>query len=333
MNTIDIRSKCRKLLVSTALCLFSPLLLAQPLEKITVASSIDTMDAVAVGLAQSLGIFKKYGIEASFVKGANGPSMLAAVVGGSADITHVGVSLYFPTIEKGADFKFLMANYDIDYTLVGQKNVAWPNAGKPYPAVIRDLKGKTLGLASRGGATEVMARKMLKDAGMDPDKDVTFIAVGVGPSAAAAFSNKQVDAMVAFPPSDSIIGGANFVRLVDVDTTHQKVYGPNYLFTVFAANSDFVTKRRAVATNFCRAMKEAIAYAQNPKNITPVVNYVSKAMNLNAEQATAVWNGNKGNYNTNLSESRWNEQKNFSKFVPAYDPFVDKTCADIGTGS
>jgi len=50
------------------------------------------------------------------------------------------------------------------FILVGQKDIK----------SIQDLRGKTVDMGNPGGATDVMLRQVLKDHGIEPDKDVTF---------------------------------------------------------------------------------------------------------------------------------------------------------------
>jgi ABC-type nitrate/sulfonate/bicarbonate transport system substrate-binding protein len=50
---------------------------------------------------------------------------------------------------------------------------------------LEDRRGMTVDMGNRGGATDVMLREVLKDAGMQPDKDVMFVYSG-GPMHARA---------------------------------------------------------------------------------------------------------------------------------------------------
>lgn len=302
---------------------------AAELERVTISTSIDTLDALLPQLGEHLGIMEENGLNLSFIKGANGPAMISAVVGGSADITHVSTALYFPAMEKGASFTFLAGNYDIDYTFIGQKALDWPHQSEGYPALVQDLKGRRIGIAGRGGATERMVRKMLSDAGMDPDGDVTYVAVGTGVGAAGAFDNDQVDAMVVIPPTDLLIPSEKVNTLVGIDMTHSQVYSPDYLFTVFAANSDFVKDRPDVATAFCKGVAETLAYASDPAHQDEIVSYLSAAMNLKPENAAALWNGYSGNFNLKLTEARWNATSAFTSYVPEWQSSVFQPCIDI----
>ena len=320
--------------VRIAFCLGLPLLClptarpASALELVTIASSTDTLDAFIPQYGFSIGIFAKHGITLSFIKGANGPAMIAAVVGGSADITHVGAALIFPAMAQGAPFTVLSANYDIDYTFIVRKSVRI-DASKPYPAFMQDLNGMRIGVAGRGGATEVYARKMLTDAGMNPDRDITFIAVGTGLAAAGAFTNDQVDALVSIPPTDVLIGAENFRLLVSIKDTQIKVFSPDYLFTIFSANPDFVQKRPEVATAFCRAVRETADYIRDPAHRSQFADYVAKTLNLTPAQAEPVVAGYSGNFDVRLTKQRWDAMKAYAATVPDWDKTVFQPCARV----
>jgi NitT/TauT family transport system substrate-binding protein len=62
---------------------------------------------------------------------------------------------------------------------------------------VADLKGKVIGVPSLASGAVPFARGMLKREKVDP-KEVTFLAIGVGPQALAALRSKQVDAISIF---------------------------------------------------------------------------------------------------------------------------------------
>lgn len=297
-------------------------------ETVTISSTLETLDSFVPQFGQDQGIFEKHGIQLEYVKGNNGPALLSAVVGGSADITHVGAALNFPAIQKGAALSILMGNYDIDYTFIARKD-AGVDGKKPYPEFMHDLKGKRVGVAGRGGATELYVRKMLTDAGMNPDTDVTFIAVGTGVAAAGAFTNDQVDAMAALPPSPTIIGKENYDVLVDLNTTKNKVFNSDYLFTIFTANADFVKNRPEVALNFCKAAKETIEAIKDPANLDKVVGFFESKLKLDKAKATEIIDDYKANFNATLTKDRLEKMKAFTSFVPDWNGYVYEPCAEL----
>jgi NitT/TauT family transport system substrate-binding protein len=74
---------------------------------------------------------------------------------------------------------------------------------RPEIKSVQDLKGKTLATSNFGGAPEVIARLVLKHFGLDPDRDVKFIALGSAPeNRFAAMKQGLVAATVVSVPAD-----------------------------------------------------------------------------------------------------------------------------------
>ena len=63
---------------------------------------------------------------------------------------------------------------------------------------VGDLKGKKLGVASFGTVEQQVGSYMLKQRGIDPEKDVTWTAVGEGNTGQVALTRGDVDAMIYF---------------------------------------------------------------------------------------------------------------------------------------
>jgi ABC-type nitrate/sulfonate/bicarbonate transport system substrate-binding protein len=55
---------------------------------------------------------------------------------------------------------------------------------------IKDLKGKTIGISGDGSSSDMLTRYSLRKAGLDPDKEVTLIALG---SVANLFAGVESD--------------------------------------------------------------------------------------------------------------------------------------------
>jgi len=57
---------------------------------------------------------------------------------------------------------------------------------------LRDLKGKKVGVSALGARSDLIARVMLRRAGLDPTKDVEMVAAGLAPARALALSKDLV---------------------------------------------------------------------------------------------------------------------------------------------
>ena len=73
----------------------------------------------------------------------------------------------------------------------------WDIAVKPGSPVKRyeDLKGKKVGVSDMGATDYPVTRSVMRNLGFDPDKDITWIAVGQGTPAGVALERGAVDAL------------------------------------------------------------------------------------------------------------------------------------------
>jgi len=131
---------------------------------------------------------------------------------------------------------------------------------QPSIKTIRDLKGKIIGITPGRDAAYVRVVKLLRDNGMDPAKDVTFLSVGDGGPAArvAALSAGVINASMFTPPSDMIAEKAGMRILSRLDVAN--VGGG--INTMLA----FVQKNRPQAIRFLRGYMEGIQYLKSHKD-------------------------------------------------------------------
>jgi NitT/TauT family transport system substrate-binding protein len=81
----------------------------------------------------------------------------------------------------------------------------WPMTLIAQPEInsLKELKGKTLGISSFGATPDVGARMMLKQAGIDPEKEIKVIALGSDAARLTALKQRVVDVIVISPPADA----------------------------------------------------------------------------------------------------------------------------------
>lgn len=287
-------------------------------------------DAIAPLLGESVGIYGRHNIALDKILVGGGTASVAAVVSDSADVTHTSAATIFPVLQQGAGIRFMMYNYDVDYQLIVQPEIELPTATAGYPESVKDLKGLTIGVGGRGGGSERYVNKMLADAGHKPE-DVSFVVVGTGVSAVAAFKNKQVQALVALPPVPTLLGAENFKDLVDLSTTQTKVYNPNFLFGTFSGGTKFLERDPQLAQDFCRATRETIEYIRDPANVEPVSAFFASYLNLPVEQARDIVERYRNNFRAALTPEMWEGMKAFSDEVPDWKTAVDESCATIAS--
>lgn len=144
---------------------------------------------IAVKFGEEKGFFKEAGLDVEFIE-IQDP--IAGLVSGDVDIADGPTTNAILAAGKGAPIKIVSSMFRSKgaFYLLGNENIQ----------SIEGLKGKTIGVAKFGTGLDVYTRIILKENGIDPDKDVTLIANGTHQEAYASLTNKQVDATIIHEP-------------------------------------------------------------------------------------------------------------------------------------
>ena len=153
------------------------------------------------------GIFKENGLEVDLQSINGGAQTSAALLAGGIQIGQFGGAEALSANAGGADL-VLVANLApvYPYKLYAAKGIT----------SIAGLKGKKVGVSNAGGSSDIATRAALKAAGLDPDKDVTIVAVGSHANRTAALLAGSIDAGVDDPPEDIELVKAGLNVLVDL---------------------------------------------------------------------------------------------------------------------
>jgi NitT/TauT family transport system substrate-binding protein len=142
-------------------------------------------------LAQIRGFFQEEGLQAELIR-IRSAVAIPALTSGEIDY-HTVVSPALAAALRGIPVK-LVACFTPGLTTV--------IIARPEFKTIQDLKGKTIGLNSIGGGLESTVRMMLKHYGIDPDKDVKFLATGTVDTRFAALKQGLTVATAGSAPVD-----------------------------------------------------------------------------------------------------------------------------------
>ena len=144
-----------------------------------------------------------------------------------------------------------------------------PNAGKPYPQMLADLKGLKIGISTPGASTDVTLRFLLREAGLDPQKDVTIVPVGDPTTALAGLKNGLIDGNMSVEPTQTAaVTGLKIAKHV---LNIENGEGPE-LFRDFAYNGVFargstLKERPQAARAVVAAIVEAEQRIQDPNHL------------------------------------------------------------------
>lgn len=151
-----------------------------------------TTPAISVGHAShssiptAAGFWKEEGVDVEVIGVGGSTEGVQQVAAGNVMFTTVGPEAMLAGRAKGVPVKSI-------YTYARRpiyRIVALADSGIAKP---EDLKGKTIGVPNMAAGSVPFARAVLKTAGLNPDRDVKWLAVGLGGPAANALRQKDID--------------------------------------------------------------------------------------------------------------------------------------------
>ena len=224
------------------------------------ASSIPTYVAAAKG------IFAKHGLNVELVLFASGSAAGTALLANGIDAAPLGIEEIAPMTARGEPVKAILGNWAIvGESIMGRADLSWPRAKAGYPAVMQDLKGKTIGITGPNSLTDYTLKNLLAGAGMLPS-DVNSVAVGGPANALAAFNAKQIDAYLASEPLGSHMEISKLgVRLIDVGAGEGPAVLQDYTANCVTAKVAWVKSHPEEARRLAAAFVEAHRYIRDFK--------------------------------------------------------------------
>jgi NitT/TauT family transport system substrate-binding protein len=175
------------------------------LEKITHVDCglVPSFSVVWVGV--DAGIFKKNGLDVNILTAQSTVPCIQAMLAGEAQVGNPETVAGLIANQNGANFVNIM-NY--------QKTILFEMFVRSEIKTPQDLKGKKMGINRFGATAESMSRIMLKNLGLDPYKDMTFVQVGGGPDRTLALMNNVVQASLFSPPETVKLAKEPTLRLL-----------------------------------------------------------------------------------------------------------------------
>jgi NitT/TauT family transport system substrate-binding protein len=230
-------------------------------------------------VAEAKGFFAAHGLDAQLVYFRSGAETTTCVVSGSCEFGALATEHVMQVRGQGLRVKAIVANMtDSPFTLIARKEVDLPGAAKGYPAVVRDLKGLKLGITGRGASTDFTLRFLLKEAGLDPDKDVTIIATGGVSTTVAALAKGDIQGFLGFEPiqSQAIYGLGIAKPVLDI----RKGAGPRllqeYAYNSMVAREEYLDANPETARRMVAAVLDTHRFLADPKNFEETVKISEK---------------------------------------------------------
>ena len=221
-------------------------------------------------LAHKRGFLKEEGIEAEIIRVTGGASA-AALSSGDLDYG-TGMTIGGPL--SGLPVKVMACFVPAPvFALVA----------RPEIKTVLELKGKTVGISTFGGLSIFGARVMIKHYGLDPEKDIKFIAVGAVEGRFIRLTQGLIDAAVLAPPLDSEAKKKGFNILARAD---EILIFPE---TGLVAGMKKIQEKPDEIKRVLRAGIKANRYIGGNRDGT--IQFIMEWLKVNKETATATYEG------------------------------------------
>jgi len=234
-----------------------------PAEKVVISYPSRSIASIDLYIAQDLGFFREEGLEVDLVQ-IRGNVAISAGLTGQVHASN-GVTTVIRAIER-SDVPFKVVAVSL------KRNLFWLVARPEYGS-IRELKGKSLGTTTFGGAQHMAAARLLRKGGLDPEKDVTVVVAGDVPTQLQALLTGAIQ-MAALSPPTVILARDKFKMRILASAVDEFANLQNGI----AVSENFLRERRDSVKRILRARSKASRYfLENEKGAS---NVLAKYLNV-----------------------------------------------------
>ena len=176
--------------------------LSAQLKKVRLSAPTVAITELPFKIAQHQGFYREQGLEVEIIviRGALG---VTALVAGSVDYSTASGSIIVAAARGiGVKLVYLMS-----------AKPAFDLVAEPRIRSLGQLRGKIVGISSRGGSVDLLTRLMLEKNGLNPDKDVVLLVVGTPEEMMIALRAGRISAALLSPPRQLMLYREGFNNL------------------------------------------------------------------------------------------------------------------------
>ena len=222
--------------------------------KITLNEVAHSVFYAPLYVAIEKGYFKDENIDLTLVTGFGADKTMTAVISGEADIGFMGSEASVYMYSEGA------SDYVVNFAQLTQRAGNFLVARQDNEHFQwADLKGKTVLGGRKGGMPEMVFEYILKENGIDPEKDLTIIQNIDFGSTAPAFADGRGDFTIEFEPGATSLeseGKGHVIASLGKDSG----YVP---YTAFCAKKSYLKENPDVIQRFTNALQKGMDYVRS----------------------------------------------------------------------
>ena len=214
------------------------------LKKVRLSATSVAVTELQFRVALQKGFYRDEGldVEIILIRGALG---MQALLGGSVDYTSAAGSIIAAATRSVPVRLVLVVNSKPQFDLVGQ----------PDMKSVAQLKGKFVGISSRGGAVDLLTQLILTQHGLTPNKDATLLVIGAPEELVLALKTGRIAACLLTQPRQQMLYREGFTRLA-----YSGDYFSSYPTGGVGTTEEKIKNNPAEVLGFVRASLKGLQY-------------------------------------------------------------------------
>jgi ABC-type nitrate/sulfonate/bicarbonate transport system substrate-binding protein len=216
-----------------------------------------TGDELAAWVALDTGVFTRHNLKVDAQLISGGANTMAALLSSQVQIAQAGGSEALSAVANGADLVIVA-------TLAG----VYPYLFEVIPEIKspKDLVGKKLGVSNIGGSADIATRVVLRQNGLDPEKDVTIVPTGSAQNRTSALLSGAIQGGMTAPPENLAVEAIGLRPMFNLATLHLPAAN-----TAVVMQRSFVAANRPIVQRYVDALVEASVQLKKDKPATVAV--------------------------------------------------------------
>lgn len=247
---------------------------AQTAEKIKVLTLLGR--PLQVSVAETQGIFRKYGLAVETENLPNSDALRAALAAGKGDLAYLAVDNAVAMVELAhQDVVIVMGGEGSQNELIAQ----------PEIKSVKDLRGKTVIVDAVNTAYALQLKKILSLSGLQAGRDYEIKPIGSTPQRLVAMrENKAYAGSMLGPPTSILAKRGGFVSLGSV----QELIGP-YQAAGYFGERKWVKEHAALTEKYLAAIIEAQRWLMDRANNQQVIELMINQSHLAPDVAAETY--------------------------------------------
>ena len=224
------------------------------MRKINIAYTATSPYQAVLIVAKEVGLFKKNNLDPTLIFTTGGSLGIQAMVGGDVAMTLSDGSSSVGSKLAGVDVLVIASLLNtFPYSLISL----------PEIKKVDQLKGGKIAVSRFGSATDLSVKMALAKVGLNAEKDVTLLQIGVQTARYAALQSKNVQATIITPPFTLTARKAGFQTLIDMAELNIP-----FQLTGLLALRPYLKNNPDMVLSVIRTLSEAIHFYKREKEAT-----------------------------------------------------------------